>query len=188
MTITAPPRRLNPWRWITSTIEEPRLTTVLSVSGYGVLTVMAWFIFHSPGPRFPETVSACVLLAVGGIIAVPAAWAGAWWAEGPAAAMQVAGLVILATVDSIHELSDDHWDQWPGLLVAAFAFVLAGRIARVWGRMWAPGRGPVTPGSAARVRAEVQVARAVDVMEAAQRREEEAECTPHSPVSSSSSS
>ncbi|WP_315502935.1 hypothetical protein [Actinomyces radicidentis] len=169
MSATTAPR--SPWRWLRDSIDEPRVTTLLTLLGYATLSVMAAAIFTSPGPRLPETVTACALTILGGVVAVPAAWVGAWWAEGPGAAAQVSGLIILVTIDSVHEISAEHWNSWPALLVAAFTCVLAGRIARIWGHLYAPGKGPTTPASLARVRAEVQVARAVDAMDAAERRE-----------------
>lgn len=157
------------WR----SLEEPPLVTAGMVIEYGVLAIMGAMILLSPGALFVDTAAACILIIIGGAAASAFAWRGAWWGEAPAVGAIALGVGIITTVDTLRAIDAHRWWGFPSMLAIAVLINLLVRLARIWPALYAPGKEPDSAERRAHIRAEVQVARAIDVLDATQDDDEE---------------
>ena len=157
------------WR----SLEEPPLVTAGMVLEYGVLAIMGATILLSPGALFVDTAAACILIIIGGVAASAFAWRGAWWGEAPAVGVIALGVGIITTVDTLRAIDAHRWWGFPSMLAIAVLINLLVRLARIWPALYAPGKEPDSVERRAHIRAEVQVALAIDVLGATQDDDEE---------------
>ena len=135
-----------PARWhrrLWGSLHEPPIVTALMVAVYGLCVVCGAYSMTLVTPFRWASWAACVILIAGGTLAIPAAWRGAWWLEGPAAGFATLGFVILSVLDVIARVGDGS-RRFPGLLpilMALVALFFLIRIIRIWPHLYAPGSG-----------------------------------------------
>ena len=147
------------YRRLWGTLNEPPIVTALQVVVYALCVVGGVMAGTRPSPLAAANALASGLLIVGGAVALPAAWRGAWWIEAPAAGLTTAGFGVLVFLDLLARAELDM--RFPGLvpiLMAIVALNFAVRLVRIWPHMAPPdsGRDPITQDEArsARVVAE----------------------------------
>ena len=142
------------YRRLWGSLYEPRAVTALMVAIYALVIVYAVLaLCEQRGPLDVATGFASVFMAVGGLVGLPAAWRGAWWAEGPAAASTVAGLAMLTALDLVDRTATARLPVLSLVLLLVLVLFFTTRVIRVWPRLYAPGRG-IDPVRDAEVRAD----------------------------------
>ena len=148
-----------PRRWyhrVWGSLHEPRLVTAIMVTAYTLIAAQAIMILADQPAHDVAVIIAAGFMLLGGIIGAPAAWRGAWWAEGPGAGAVMVGLIFLAGID----LATAPPEDLPGYSVLRTVLItlfFITRTVRIWPQMYAPGRGPMTPTREAQIRAQTAV-------------------------------
>lgn len=102
-------------------VHEPRVITAIFVAWYAAAVVCGWgMVLHSVPTILPEPVDTMegVIMVTGGLLGIPAAWSGRWWAErGALACLTLVGVILLgmtalAMAGDVHPL-DVHLDPEP---------------------------------------------------------------------------
>lgn len=124
-------------------LSEPKLVTVVMVVTYLFVGVSGLTFICDRTPDTPAVAAGAVLMMLGGVLGTPSAWRGAWWLEGPAAVLSVAGMMVIAAMEVTASLSRLEWPQHTVVVTLIAACFFITRALRVWPEMYRPGTIPV---------------------------------------------
>lgn len=112
-------------------LSEPRVITAIIVVIYALVGFFGVSVLFDATPLVGI---GGVLVVIGSFVALPSAWRGAWWLEGPVTVLVVLGLLWMVVSGSNHH---------PILLVSLTLFFVT-RIFRVWPNLYRPGMIPAS--------------------------------------------
>ena len=126
------------------TLYEPRMVTAAMVVVYGIVAANGVLIFFDQPPHTWYYLLPAGMMIVSGIGGIPAAWRGAWWAEGPLAGLAGFCFALLMILDGARDILVLGMALKPHLTTVMLVIFMAIRMMRVWPEMYAPGKGPIT--------------------------------------------
>ena len=140
-------RRLANTLW--HTLNEPRVITLIMVLVYVLILANGIFVLlhHTSWLALMYalfSVAGCAL-------AIPSAWRGLRWLEGPAVVLACAGVLgnVLTDMYATTMLTSPH------LLVSAFVLLMFTRVLRIWPEYYTSDSGKIAPKDLAKARSEV---------------------------------
>lgn len=140
-------RRLANTIW--HTLKEPRVITLIMVLVYVLILANGIFVLlhHTSWLALMYalfSVAGCAL-------AIPSAWRGLRWLEGPAVVLACAGVLgnVLTDMYATTMLTSPH------LLVSAFVLLMFTRVLRIWPEYYTSDSGKIAPKDLAKARSEV---------------------------------
>ena len=140
-------RRLANTIW--HTLKEPRVITLIMVLVYVLILANGVFVLLHHTSWF---VRMYALFSVAGCaLAIPSAWRGLRWLEGPAVVLAGAGVLgnVLMDMYATTMMTSPH------LLVSAFVLLMFTRVLRIWPEYYTSESGKIAPKDLAKARSEV---------------------------------
>ena len=133
------------WR----TLKEPRVITLIMVLVYVLILANGIFVLlhHTSWLALMYA----LFSVVGCAAAIPSAWRGLRWLEGPAVVLACAGVLgnVLTDMYATTMLTSPH------LLVSAFVLLMFTRVLRIWPEYYTSDSGKIAPKDLAKARSEV---------------------------------
>lgn len=131
------------------TLKEPRVITLIMVLVYVLILANGIFVLLHHTSWF--ALMYALFSVAGCALAIPSAWRGLRWLEGPAVVLACAGVLgnVLADIYVTTMMVSPH------LLVSAFVLLMFTRILRIWPEYYTPGSGKIAPKDLAKARSEV---------------------------------
>lgn len=140
-------RRLANTIW--HTLNEPRVITLIMVLVYVLILANGIFVLlhHTSWLALMYA----LFSVVGCAAAIPSAWRGLRWLEGPAVVLACAGVLgnVLTDMYATTMLTSPH------LLVSAFVLLMFTRVLRIWPEYYTSDSGKIAPKDLAKARSEV---------------------------------
>lgn len=140
-------RRLANTIW--HTLKEPRVITLIMVLVYVLILANGIFVLlhHTSWLALMYA----LFSVVGCAAAIPSAWRGLRWLEGPAVVLACAGVLgnVLTDMYATTMLTSPH------LLVSAFVLLMFTRVLRIWPEYYTSDSGKIAPKDLAKARSEV---------------------------------
>ena len=140
-------RRLANTLW--HTLKEPRVITLIMVLVYVLILANGIFVLlhHTSWLALMYA----LFSVVGCAAAIPSAWRGLRWLEGPAVVLACAGVLgnVLTDMYATTMLTSPH------LLVSAFVLLMFTRVLRIWPEYYTSDSGKIAPKDLAKARSEV---------------------------------
>ena len=131
------------------TLKEPRVITLIMVLVYVLILANGIFVLlhHTSWLALMYalfSVAGCAL-------AIPSAWRGLRWLEGPAVVLACAGVLgnVLTDMYATTMMTSPH------LLVSAFVLLMFTRVLRIWPEYYTSDSGKIAPKDLAKARSEV---------------------------------
>lgn len=131
------------------TLNEPRVITLIMVLVYVLILANGIFVLlhHTSWLALMYA----LFSVVGCAAAIPSAWRGLRWLEGPAVVLACAGVLgnVLTDMYATTMLTSPH------LLVSAFVLLMFTRVLRIWPEYYTSDSGKIAPKDLAKARSEV---------------------------------
>ena len=131
------------------TLKEPRVITLIMVLVYVLILANGIFVLlhHTSWLALMYA----LFSVVGCAAAIPSAWRGLRWLEGPAVVLACAGVLgnVLTDMYATTMLTSPH------LLVSAFVLLMFTRVLRIWPEYYTSDSGKIAPKDLAKARSEV---------------------------------
>ncbi len=131
------------------TLKEPRVITLIMVLVYVLILANGIFVLlhHTSWLALMYA----LFSVVGCAAAIPSAWRGLRWLEGPAVVLSGAGVLgnVLTDMYATTMLTSPH------LLVSAFVLLMFTRVLRIWPEYYTSDSGKIAPKDLAKARSEV---------------------------------
>lgn len=140
-------RRLANTLW--RTLKEPRVITLIMVLVYVLILANGIFVLLHHTSWF--ALMYALFSVAGCALAIPSAWRGLRWLEGPAVVLACAGVLgnVLTDMYATTMLTSPH------LLVSAFVLLMFTRVLRIWPEYYTSDSGKIAPKDLAKARSEV---------------------------------
>ena len=140
-------RRLANTIW--HTLKEPRVITLIMVLVYVLILTNGIFVLLHHTSWF--ALMYALFSVAGCALAIPSAWRGLRWLEGPAVVLACAGVLgnVLTDMYATTMLTSPH------LLVSAFVLLMFTRVLRIWPEYYTSDSGKIAPKDLAKARSEV---------------------------------
>ena len=131
------------------TLKEPRVITMIMVLVYVLILANGIFVLLHHTSWF--ALMYALFSVAGCALAIPSAWRGLRWLEGPAVVLACAGVLgnVLADIYVTTMMTSPH------LLVSAFVLLMFTRILRIWPEYYTSDSGKIAPKDLAKARSEV---------------------------------
>ena len=130
-------------------LKEPRVITLIMVLVYVLILANGIFVLlhHTSWLALMYA----LFSVVGCAAAIPSAWRGLRWLEGPAVVLACAGVLgnVLTDMYATTMLTSPH------LLVSAFVLLMFTRVLRIWPEYYTSDSGKIAPKDLAKARSEV---------------------------------